>query len=156
MATFKLNVNGKDAAVTAEESTPLLSVLRGHLHLTGAKAGCGEGECGACTVLIDGHPARSCITSISDAATHSIQTIEGLADGLKLHRVQQAFLEHSAFQCGFCTPGMIMAAVALLNRNPNPTLEDIRTALNGNVCRCGTYPRIVRAIRQAAESAEHA
>ncbi len=156
MATFKLNVNGKDFTVTAGETTSLLSVLRDNLHLTGAKAGCGEGECGACTVLVDGRAVRSCITSISDAGAHSVQTIEGLADGPKLHRVQQAFLNHSAFQCGFCTPGMIMAAVALLNRNPNPALEDIRTGLNGNVCRCGTYSRIVKAVQEAAQGAEHA
>jgi aerobic-type carbon monoxide dehydrogenase small subunit (CoxS/CutS family) len=156
MATFKLNVNGKHASVTTEENTPLLSVLRENLHLTGAKAGCGEGECGACTVLVNGRAVRSCITSISATAAGSVQTVEGLADGPKLHRVQQAFLDYSAFQCGFCTPGMIMATVALLNRIPNPTLEDIRTGLHGNVCRCGTYCRIIKAVRHAAEGAEHA
>ncbi len=156
MPSFELNVNGKDATVTTEEKTPLLSVLRDNLHLTGAKAGCGEGECGACTVLVGGRAVRSCITSIRDAAVHPIHTIEGLAHGPKLHRVQQAFLDHSAFQCGFCTPGMIMAATALLSRIPNPTLEDIRTGLNGNVCRCGAYSRIIKAVLQAAESEEHA
>ena len=156
MATLKLNVNGSDFAVSANETTSLLSVLRDNLHLTGAKPGCGEGQCGACTVIIDGIAVRSCITAIGDVGVGSVLTIEGLAHGSKLHRVQQAFLDQSAFQCGFCTPGMIMAAVALLNRNSSPTANEIRAELNGNVCRCGTYSRIIRAVRQAAEGAQHA
>ena len=156
MPTFRLTVNGMDAAVVADERTSLLSVLRDNFFLTGAKPGCGEGQCGACTVLIDGSAARSCITPVGQVGKRSILTIEGLAHGSSLHPVQQAFLDHSAFQCGFCTPGMIMAAVALLNRNPNPTANDIRTEMNGNVCRCGTYSRIIGAVRQAARSAEHA
>ncbi len=150
MATFNIDVNGKKSVIGADETTSLLSVLREHLHLTGAKPGCGEGECGACTVLVDGHAVRSCITSIRDV--RSVQTIEGLAENRKLHRVQQAFLDHSAFQCGFCIPGMIMATVALLNRIPNPTVENIRAELNGNICRCGAYSRIIKAVRQAEES----
>jgi aerobic-type carbon monoxide dehydrogenase small subunit (CoxS/CutS family) len=156
MATFKLNANGADFEVTASETTSLLAVLRDDLHLTGAKPGCGEGQCGACTVLVGGQAVHSCITPVSDVGTRPVVTIEGLAEGSRLHRVQQAFLEHSAFQCGFCTPGMIMATVALLNRNPHPTLDQIRSDLNGNICRCGTYSRIVKAVQQAAESAPHA
>jgi aerobic-type carbon monoxide dehydrogenase small subunit (CoxS/CutS family) len=156
MATFKLNANGADFEVTASETTSLLSVLRDDLHLTGAKPGCGEGQCGACTVLVGGQAVHSCITPVSDVGTRPVVTIEGLAEGSRLHRVQQAFLDHSAFQCGFCTPGMIMATVALLNRNPRPTLDQIRSDLNGNICRCGTYSRIVKAVQQAAESAPHA
>jgi aerobic-type carbon monoxide dehydrogenase small subunit (CoxS/CutS family) len=156
MTTFRLNVNGTEFSITVNETTPLLSVLRDHLHLMGAKPGCGEGQCGACTVLVDGHAIHSCITPIRDAATRSVVTIEGLRRGTKLHPVQQAFLDHSAFQCGYCTPGMIMAAVALLKRNPHPTVQDIRQELNGNICRCGTYSRILKAVRQAAESAQDA
>lgn len=156
MATFKLNINGTDVTVTANAATSLLSVLREQLQLTGAKPGCGEGQCGACTVLVDGQPLHSCITGVASVGTRSVQTIEGLADGPTLHRVQQAFLDHSAFQCGFCTPGMIMATVALLNRIPNPAVKDIRAELNGNVCRCGAYSRIIKAVQQAAEGAQHA
>jgi aerobic-type carbon monoxide dehydrogenase small subunit (CoxS/CutS family) len=156
MMTFRLNVNGAEFSVSTNETTPVLSVLRDNLHLTGAKPGCGEGQCGACTVLVDGHAVRSCITPIRDAAARSVVTIEGLGHGPKLHPVQQAFLDHSAFQCGYCTPGMILAAVALLKKNPHPTVQDIRDELNGNICRCGTYSRIIKAVRQAAESAENA
>jgi aerobic-type carbon monoxide dehydrogenase small subunit (CoxS/CutS family) len=156
MANFNIRVNGKDCQVTATETTSILSVLRDNLHLTGAKPGCGEGQCGACTVLLNGQAVHSCITPVSDVGARPVLTIEGLADGPKLHRVQQAFLHHSAFQCGFCTPGMIMATVALLNKNPHPTVDEIRRELNGNLCRCGTYWRIVKAIQEAAESAQHA
>lgn len=156
MKTFKLKVNGRDFSVAADETASLLSVLREKLHLTGAKAGCGEGQCGACTVLLDEKAVRSCITSIGEVGARAVTTIEGLAQGPQLHHVQQAFLEHSAFQCGFCTPGMIMAAAALLRRNPNPSVKDIRTELNGNICRCGTYSRIIKAVRQAAEGVQHA
>jgi aerobic-type carbon monoxide dehydrogenase small subunit (CoxS/CutS family) len=156
MTTFQLNVNGMNFSVTTDEKTPLLSVLRDTLHLTGAKAGCGEGQCGACTVLADGQAVHSCITPIMDIGTRPLVTIEGLSKQGKLHPVQQAFLDHSAFQCGFCTTGMIMATVALLKRNPHPTAQDIRRELNGNVCRCGTYPRIIKAVKQAAEGGQNA
>ena len=156
MTTFRLKVNGTDLSVTTNETTPVLSVLRDNLHLTGAKPGCGEGQCGACTVLVDGNAIRSCITPISEVAARSVTTIDGLGKGPKLHPVQQAFLDHSAFQCGYCTPGMIMAAVALLKKNPHPTVQDIRLELNGNLCRCGTYSRIIKAILQAAEGAPNA
>ena len=156
MVPLKLNVNGKSCTVTADQARPLLSVLREDLHLTGAKPGCGEGQCGACTVLVAGKAVRSCITPVSDIGANPVQTIEGLSTGPKLSRIQQSFLDHSAFQCGFCTPGMIMAAVALLNRIPNPTVKEIRAELNGNLCRCGTYPRVIKAIRHAAQGAERA
>ena len=149
MSAMVLNVNGSERQVNAPPDEPLLSVLRDHLQLTGTKYGCGEGQCGACTVLLDGKPARSCRTPVSQAAGKKITTIEGLERNGQLHPVQSAFLEHEAFQCGYCTSGMIMAAVALVSTNPNPTDEDIVRQMNGNVCRCGTYPRIVAAVKQA-------
>lgn len=151
MATLKLRVNGKDCTIAADPGSALLFVLREDLHLTGAKPGCGEGQCGACTVLVDGKAVRSCITPVGEVASHAVQTIEGLTPGSRHERLQQSFLKHSAFQCGYCTPGMIMAAVALLERNPSPSVKEIRAELNGNLCRCGTYPRIVKAIREAAQ-----
>ena len=156
MVSIALKVNGEDCKVITDPTTPLLSVLRENLKLTGAKPGCGEGQCGACTVLLDGRAVRSCMTSVSDIGPHHVQTIEGLAQGSKLDRLQQSFLRHSAFQCGYCTPGMIMGAVALLNRVARPTVEEIRTELNGNLCRCGTYSRIIQAILHAAEGPERA
>ena len=156
METFTLNVNGTDHTVQAKPTAPLLFVLREQFHLTGAKPGCGEGQCGACTVLVAGQPVRSCLTAIGEVGSRPVQTIEGLAQGGRLHPVQQAFLDTSAFQCGYCTPGMIMAAVALLNQNPHPTVKEIRTELAGNVCRCGTYSRIVQAIQRAASGGKHA
>ncbi len=156
MASLNIDVNGHKRAIDTDETTSLLVVLREHLHLTGAKPGCGEGECGACTVLLNGHAVRSCITPVREVNGGLVQTIEGLADNRKLRRVQQAFLDHSAFQCGFCTPGMIIATIALLNKIPNPTVENIRTELNGNICRCGAYSRIIKAVRQAAESTQNA
>ena len=152
MESFTLNVNGTDHTVQAQPATPLLLVLREQLRLTGAKPGCGEGQCGACTVLVANRPVRSCLTSISEVGNHPVRTIEGLLQDGQLHPVQQAFLDASAFQCGYCTPGMIMAAVGLLNQNPHPTAKEIRTELAGNVCRCGTYSRIVQAIRAASEA----
>jgi aerobic-type carbon monoxide dehydrogenase small subunit (CoxS/CutS family) len=146
---ISLRVNGRTHEVQAEPGDMLLSVLRQDLALTGSKYGCGEGQCGACTVLVDGQATRSCVTRVSTLAAKSITTIEGLADGDRLHAVQDAFLEVEAFQCGYCTPGMIMAAVALLRASPNPSDGDIQRALQGNVCRCGTYPRIVQAVRLA-------
>jgi aerobic-type carbon monoxide dehydrogenase small subunit (CoxS/CutS family) len=147
-----LHVNGSDRAIDADGERTLLSVLRDDLELTGCKYGCGEGRCGACTVLVDGQPARSCTTRVSAVAGKQISTIEGLADGDTLDPLQQAFLDHDAMQCGFCTPGMIMSAAALLNDRPNPWHDEIVRHMIGNVCRCGTYARIVTAIEQAAKS----
>ena len=146
----ELRVNGRARPVNADAERTLLSVLRDDLDLTGAKYGCGEGQCGACTVLLDGQPVPACVTSVGAAAGKAIRTIEGLAQGEQLHPVQQAFLEVGALQCGYCTPGMIMAAVALLERDPDPSEEAIKRALQSNVCRCGTYPRIVRAVQLAS------
>ncbi len=152
MESFNITVNGAHRKIEVNPSTPLLIVLRDTLHLTGAKPGCGEGQCGACTVLVGGQAVRSCITPISDVGSRPVQTIEGLAQGATLHRVQQAFLDASAFQCGYCTPGMIMASVALLSKNPHPNPAEIRTELAGNICRCGTYNRIVKAVQQASKA----
>ncbi len=145
-----LNVNGSERQVNAPPEESLLSVLRNYLQMTGTKYGCGEGQCGACTVLLDGKPARSCRTPVSQAVGKKVTTIEGLEQDGKLHSVQAAFLEQEAFQCAYCTSGMIMSAVALLNANPNPSDYEIVRQMNGNVCRCGTYPRILAAIHQAA------
>lgn len=149
MAELSLNVNGLEQRVRAADDEPLLWVLRNRLRLTGTKFGCGEGQCGACTVLINGQATRSCLTPVSAAAGAKIVTIEGLANG-RLSPVQQAFLEEGAFQCGYCTSGMIMAATGLLRQHPHPSDDQILEAMNGNLCRCGTYPRIVAAIRRAA------
>jgi aerobic-type carbon monoxide dehydrogenase small subunit (CoxS/CutS family) len=147
---FDLRVNGRTHRVTAEAADSLLSVLRDDLNLTGSKFGCGEGHCGACTVLIDGSALRSCVVRLGAVAGKPITTIEGLANGDRLHPVQEAFLQAEAFQCGYCTPGMVMATVALLDQHPEPTETDIARVLDRNVCRCGTYPRIVKAIKAAA------
>ena len=147
----QLNVNGSLRSIDADQTASLLSVLRDQLDLTGTKYGCGEGMCGACTVLIDGQWQRSCITPISKVNGHKITTIEGLAEGGKLHPLQQAFLDEAAMQCAYCTPGMIMTASALLNRNPDPSDSEIAQYMEGNICRCGTYPRIIAAIRRAAK-----
>ena len=148
--TITLRVNGQERSLTTPTERPLLEVLREDLGLTGTKFGCGEGQCGACSVLVDGKRVFSCRTSVAKVEGKSIQTIEGLASGDKLHPVQDAFLAENAFQCGYCTPGMIMAALALLSQQPDPTEEAIVRFMDGNICRCGTYPRIVRAIQQAA------
>lgn len=150
MPRFSLQINGRTHEVEGQPDDSLLSVLRYDLGLTGSKFGCGEGHCGACTVLVDGQTTRSCVTGIGRIAGKPITTIEGLADGEQLHPVQQAFLEAEAFQCGYCTPGMVMAAVGLLRANANPSAQDIARVLDRNVCRCGTFPRIVRAVQQAA------
>ena len=150
MTTLRLAVNGHSYTVEADPQTSLLTVLREHLDLTGSKYGCGEGQCGACTVLIDGKAQRSCITRVGTVAQKQITTIEGLANGDRLHPVQEAFLEAGAMQCGYCTSGMIMSAVELLRRIPQPKDSDIIDFMDGNVCRCGTYPRIVSAIQKAA------
>jgi aerobic-type carbon monoxide dehydrogenase small subunit (CoxS/CutS family) len=145
-----LTVNGQERRLNARPDRPLLSVLRDDLDLTGAKYGCGEGQCGACTVLIDGRPVRSCITELGECDGKRITTIEGLAKGDDLHPLQTAFLACGAMQCGYCTPGMIMSGVALLEKTPAPSRPEIMHALSGNLCRCGTYQRIVQAVQQAA------
>lgn len=147
---MELRVNGQTHRVDTAAQRPLLSVLRDELNLTGSKYGCGEGECGACTVLIDGMAERSCIFSVGDAAGREITTIEGLSVNGKLHALQQAFIDHGAMQCGYCIPGMIMSAAELIRVNPDPSRAAIVRHMEGNVCRCGTYPRIEAAIRQAA------
>jgi aerobic-type carbon monoxide dehydrogenase small subunit (CoxS/CutS family) len=151
-AIKELHVNGVARPANAEPTRSLLSVLRDDLGLTGAKYGCGEGRCGACTVLVDGHAVRSCNTRVGAAEGKKVQTVEGLTAGEKLHAVQEAFLAADALQCGYCTPGMIMSAVALLAENPEPTRAEIVSGMNGNICRCGTYSRIVAAIELAARS----
>jgi len=152
MANIRLTVNGKSYTVDADPQTSLLSALREQLDLTGSKYGCGEGQCGACTVLIDGKAQRSCVTKVVAVSSKQITTIEGLANGERLHPVQEAFLEAGAMQCGYCTSGMIMSAVALLQRNPSPDESEIVNFMDGNVCRCGTYPRIVSAIQKSAKA----
>jgi aerobic-type carbon monoxide dehydrogenase small subunit (CoxS/CutS family) len=145
-----LTVNGKKLPVDVDSTVSLLSVLRNDLDLTGSKYGCGEGQCGACTVLIDGQPMRSCITQVGRAAGKQIVTIEGLEKEGKLHPLQEAFIKADAMQCAYCTSGMIMSATALLAKNPKPSHADIVTGMNGNICRCGTYQRIIEAIQIAS------
>jgi isoquinoline 1-oxidoreductase subunit alpha len=147
----ELHVNGAKLQVTADPERALLSVLRDDLELTGTKYGCGEGQCGACTVLIDGFPQRSCLTPVGTVAERQITTIEGLEQDGKLHPLQQAFLEVGAMQCAYCTSGMIMSAAGLLKRDSNPTEQAIIRFMEGNLCRCGTYPRIIAAISLAAK-----
>ncbi len=149
-----LRVNGVARSVTTDPDRPLLDVLREEFQLTGTKHGCGEGRCGACTVLLDGQPTLSCVTAVSAAHDKTITTIEGLAEGETLHPVQEAFLEAGAMQCGYCTPGMILSAVALLREKPAPTDDDIVTAMNGHICRCNGYVKILSAIRLAAGGGE--
>ncbi len=151
MASFSLRVNGRTHQVEGEPDESLLSVLRYDLDLTGSKFGCGEGHCGACTVLLDNQPTRACVTRLGTVSGKAITTIEGLSSGDRLHPVQEAFVETEAFQCGYCTPGMVMATVGLLRTHPTPTDQDIGRLMDRNVCRCGTYPRIVRAVKLAAE-----
>jgi len=153
MASILLGVNGKQHALDVPPDEPLLWVLRNRLDLTGTKYGCGEGQCGACMVLIDGEALPSCRTPVSEAAGKKIVTIEGLASNGRLHPVQAAFLEQEAFQCGYCTSGMIVASVALLQANASPSADDVAGALARNVCRCGTYSRIVQAVQIAAKKA---
>jgi aerobic-type carbon monoxide dehydrogenase small subunit (CoxS/CutS family) len=146
-----LNVNGKKLKIEADSSASLLSVLRNDLDLTGSKYGCGEGECGACTVLIDGLPTKSCIMPIGRIATRQITTIEGLEKDGKLHPVQESFLKADAMQCAYCTSGMIMASVGLLSKNPKPSRAEIVKGMDGNICRCGTYQRIISAIESVGK-----
>jgi aerobic-type carbon monoxide dehydrogenase small subunit (CoxS/CutS family) len=148
---MRLIVNGASHEVAAPDHERLLTTLRERLHLTGTKLVCGRGECGACTVLLDGAPAYSCLTLTAACDGRHISTIEGLARDGALHPVQQAFIDHDALQCGFCTPGQILAAVALLDRQPHPSEDDVRRGMSGNLCRCGTYPKIVRAVLAVAE-----
>ncbi|HEX3660954.1 MAG TPA: (2Fe-2S)-binding protein [Acidobacteriaceae bacterium] len=160
MAELVLHVNREERRTEAAEGEPLLWVLRNRLGLTGTKYGCGEGQCGACTVLLNGEPVRSCLTPASAVSDAQITTIEGLAREGELTAVQEAFLEEGAFQCAYCTSGMILAATALLEKHPHPSDAQVLTAMNGNVCRCGTYPRIKAAIARASDTrkkeAEHA
>jgi len=148
--TITLTVNGRPRPVTTDPQRPLLEVLREELQLTGTKYGCGEGRCGACTVLIEGRRAFSCLTPVGAADGKAITTIEGLATGDSLHPVQEAFLAEGASQCGCCTPGMILTTVALLKEKPNPTDSEMVKWMDGNMCRCGNYPKILKAVRRAA------
>jgi aerobic-type carbon monoxide dehydrogenase small subunit (CoxS/CutS family) len=152
MAATEFLINGTKHRLDTPPDRSLLSVLREDLDLTGSKYGCGEGRCGACTVVIDGKTTRSCVTPVGNCEGKQITTIEGLERDGKLHPLQEAFLEAGAMQCGYCTPGMIMAGVALLGKNAEPTPEDIVQSLEGNVCRCGTYTRILLAVRKAAQT----
>jgi aerobic-type carbon monoxide dehydrogenase small subunit (CoxS/CutS family) len=147
---LELWINGKKVAVDSESERSLLVVLRDELDLTGSKYGCGEGQCGACTVLVDGAATRSCLTPITAVSGKQIRTIEGLEQNGRLHPLQQAFLEEGALQCGYCTSGMIMSALGLLGKNPAPAEQEIIRAMQGNVCRCGTYQRLIAAVKKAA------
>lgn len=151
MAIFNLKINGKVHQVDVDPSTPMLWVLRDHLKLMGTKFGCGIGQCGACTIHLNGEAVRSCITFVDSIGDHEITTIEGLSEN-GAHPVQKAWLEHDVAQCGYCQPGQIMTAVAFLKSNPNPSDEEIENAMDGNICRCGTYTRIKKAIKSAAVS----
>lgn len=151
MAVFNLKINGKKQTVDVDPSTPMLWVLRDHLDLVGTKYGCGIAACGSCTIHIDGQATRACILPVSAVGTKSVITIEGLSENGD-HPVQQAWLDHDVPQCGYCQAGQIMSAVALLKENPNPSDEDIETAMNGNICRCGTYTRIKAAVKTAAKT----
>jgi len=151
MPQFDLRINGRTHQVEGAPEDSLLSVLRYELNLTGSKFGCGEGQCGACTVLVDGLAVRSCVTRIGSVAGRAITTIEAIANGDTLHPVQEAFIEADAFQCGYCTSGMVMATIGLLRTTPNPSDAEIARLMDRNVCRCGTYPRIVKAIKLAVE-----
>lgn len=146
----KLHVNGTIRSIDADAERTLLSVLRDDLELTGSKYGCGEGQCGACTVLIDGAPKRSCQMDVGELGEKKVTTIEGIEQNGRLHPLQEAFLEIGAMQCAYCTPGMIVSGVALLARNANPAKQEIIRFMEGNICRCGTYPRIIAAIKRAA------
>ena len=147
---MELNINNKNYTVNVSPEDNLLTVLRNHLDLTGSKYGCGEGSCGACTVLIDGKATRSCVTPANSATGKKITTIEGLAQNGEMHLVQTAFLNADVFQCAYCAPGMIMSAVSLLQKNASPTEQEIIKSMQGNICRCGTYPRIIKAIQEAS------
>ena len=149
---IQLNVNGETYDVYVEPRRRLIDVIRDDIGLTGTKEGCGSGDCGACTVLMDGKPVNSCLILAIDAKGKNILTIEGLSNGGKLHPVQEAFIKHGAIQCGYCTPGMILSAKALLDENPNPAEEEVREAIAGNLCRCTGYVKIVKAILSLRDS----
>ena len=149
---MRLIVNGASHEVAAPDHERLLTTLRERLHLTGTKLVCGRGECGACTVLLDGAPAYSCLTLSAACEGREVTTVEGLARDGKLHPLQQAFIDHDALQCGFCTPGQLLAGVALLDQEPHPSEDDVRRGMSGNLCRCGAYPKIVRAVLAAAQA----
>lgn len=149
-----LKVNGKDEELLAESSWTLAYVLREQLNLTGLKIGCDEGNCGACTVLLDGEPVYSCLLLAVEAEGKEILTVEGLSQGAELHSIQQAFIDHGAIQCGYCTPGMVMTAKGLLDTNPDPTVEEIKEAMAGNLCRCTGYKKIIEAVRVASKFSE--
>jgi len=153
MSDLVLKINGSKTPIGASPDETLLSVLRDRLHLTGTKYGCGEGQCGACTVLLDGKAVHSCQTQVSYATGKQIVTVEGLAQKNQLTPVQQAFVDEGAFQCGYCTSGMVLRATALLQEQPNPTDQQILSGMSGNLCRCGVYPRILSAVRRAAHAA---
>jgi carbon-monoxide dehydrogenase small subunit len=155
-ASLQFTLNGKSRRISTDSRRTLLDVLREDLDLTGTKYGCGEGQCRACTVLIDGNPVRSCLTEITEVEGRKIETIEGLANGRELHPVQEAFVEEGAMQCGYCVPGMILTTVALLKRHPKPTQAQIIEALNGNICRCCGYVNILQAVQRAARSSKEA
>ena len=148
---FTLRINGQDQKLAAEPRATLLDVLRDRIGLTGAKKACDRGECGSCTVLLDGRPVYACMMLALQARGREIKTVEGLASGDALHPVQQAFVEHDGMQCGFCTPGQVVATVALLEKNPNPTLDDVKAGLSGNLCRCAAYNRIFEAALAASK-----
>jgi aerobic-type carbon monoxide dehydrogenase small subunit (CoxS/CutS family) len=150
--TLALKVNGVARPVTVEPRVTLLDALRNHLDLTGAKQICDRGGCGGCTVLLDGEPVKSCLMLAADAEGHEITTVEGLGTPEKMSPVQQAFVEKDALQCGFCTPGFVVAATAFLAKNPDPTLDEIKHGLSGNLCRCGTYGRVFEAVQSAAKA----
>ena len=150
MAKYSLRVNGKVNAVEADADMPLLYALRNDLQLNGPKFGCGLGQCGACTVIVDGNPVRSCQMTMNAVGNRNVTTIEGLGNTKKMHKIQQAFVDEQAVQCGYCINGMIMSTKALLDKNPKPTDSQIKDALAGNLCRCGTHLRIVRAVNRAS------
>lgn len=150
MARISLNVNGKRRSLDADPDTPLLYILRNNLSLNGPKFGCGLAQCGACTVIMDGNAVRSCVTPVGSAANRAVTTLEGLGSSKKMHRIQQAFVDEQAVQCGYCINGMIMTTKALLEKNPKPTDRQIKEALAGNLCRCGTHTRILRAVKRAS------
>jgi aerobic-type carbon monoxide dehydrogenase small subunit (CoxS/CutS family) len=149
---MKISINNSDRELDVNPESSLLDVLRQHVELTGTKYGCGEGNCGACTVLIDGEATRACITPAGSVVGREVTTVEGLADGGQLSPVQQAFVEESAFQCGYCTPGFVISATALLSRTPKPSVPEIKSALSSHICRCGAYVRIVKAVQRASGS----
>ena len=152
--SLKITVNSRERRLKIDPNLRLLDLLRDELRLTGTKEGCGVGECGACTVLLDGEPVNSCLVLAGQCEGKEVLTIESLEEGGELHPLQQAFIDHGAVQCGFCTPGMVMSAKALLDRNPRPSDEEIKIAISGNICRCTGYRQIVEAVRGAAEKAK--